>query len=239
MRRVLVTGGGSGIGRAIAQRFAKAGDDVTICGRRMGALEETAAGFDMTVVKADVTDEDSIANLFETSFDVVVANAGGGGAALLKDTSLADWNQAVAINLTGTFLVFRAALNSMPKGGRLIAIASTQALKGGARIAAYSAAKHGVLGLVRSAAQEVARRGITCNAICPGFVDTPLAEAAVQNVMGGRGVDRDAALKMVVSGNPMGRLIDVDEVAGTALFLASTDAASVNGHALSVSGGEI
>lgn len=239
MRRILVTGGGSGIGRAIAQRFAKNGDSVTICGRRMEALEKTAAGFDMEVAQVDVTDEASIGDLFELPYDVVVANAGGGGAALIKDTSLDDWNQTLAVNLTGTFLVFRAALNNMPTGGRLIAIASTQALKGGARIAAYSAAKHGVLGLVRSVAQEVVRKGITCNAICPGFVDTPLAEAAVLNVMEGRSIDRAAALKMVVSGNPMGRLIDVEEVAGTALFLASKDAASVNGHAMSVSGGEI
>ncbi|MGC1495757.1 MAG: SDR family oxidoreductase [Sulfitobacter sp.] len=239
MKRVLITGGGSGIGRSIARGFAQQGDDVTICGRRVDALEETAAGFDMTLAQVDVTDEASVAALFETPFDVVVANAGGGGAALLHDTSLADWNQTLAVNLTGTFLVFRAALSNMPEGGRLIAIASTQALKGGARIAAYSAAKHGVLGLVRSVAHEVARRGITCNAICPGFVDTPLAEAALQNVMDGRGVDRDAALKMVVSGNPMGRLIDPDEVTSTALFLASSGAASINGHALSLSGGEI
>ena len=239
MRRVLVTGGGSGIGRAIAQAFAAAGDDVTVSGRRSGPLAETAEGFEMVCHTADVTSESEVEALFETPFDVVVANAGGGEAGKLADVSLDDWNATLALNLTGTFLTFRAALRTMTEGGRLIAIASTAALRGGASLPAYTAAKHGVLGLVRSVALDVARREITCNAICPGFVDTELAENAVQGLMKRYGTDHEKATAMVVSDNPMRRLIDPAEVAAAALYLASEQAASVNGHALSVSGGEI
>ena len=235
-----MTGGGSGIGRGIARAFAEASEAVTIVGRLEEALHETDGGRGMHCVVADVTNEAAVEALFTKGFDVVVANAGVGRAAPLAEVSLEEWNETLAVNLTGTFLTFRAALRSgMPEGGRLIAVASTQALKGGGRIAAYAASKHGVLGLVRSVAQEVAKKGITCNAICPGFVDTPMADAAVQSVMEARGLERAAAEKMVVSGNPVGRIIAVDEVASAALYLASKGAAMVNGHALSVSGGEI
>ena len=239
MRRVLVTGGGSGIGRAIAQAFAAQGDAVTIAGRRPEQLAETAQGFEMQQAQADVTNEDSIAKLFEQPFDVVVANAGAGQPAKVAEMTLEDWNQVIAVNLTGTFLTFRAALQNMSSGGRLIAIASTAALQGGTTIAAYSAAKHGVLGLVRSTAKEVARTGITCNAVCPGFVNTDMATAAIESVQAKFNVDAAKAEAMVVGGNPMKRLIRVDEVAAAAVFLASEGASSVNGHALSVSGGEI
>lgn len=239
MRRVLVTGGGTGIGRAIALQFADAGYDVTIAGRRRGPLEEAAQGKDIKVMTCDVTDESDVATLFASPFDIVVANAGAGSPAKVVDTTLSHWNSTLAVNLTGTFLTFREALRGMSQGGRLIAIASTASLQGGSNIAAYSSAKHGVLGLVRSLAKEVAKSGITCNAICPGFVDTEMAETAIAGVMDRFDVDRDRATKMVVSGNPMGRLIDPCEVASAALWLASESASSVNGHALSVSGGEI
>lgn len=239
MRRVLVTGGGSGIGRGIARAFAEAGEAVTIVGRREEALSETDGGRGMQAVVCDITDEGAVEALFEAPYDVVVANAGTGRAAFLTEVSLEEWNETLAVNLTGTFLTFRAALRQMPEGGRLIAVASTQALRGGARVSAYSASKHGVLGLVRSVALEVARKGITCNAICPGFVDTPMADAAVQSVMASRGIDRAAAEKLIVASNPIGRMIAVEEVASAALYLASEGAAMVNGHAMSVSGGEI
>jgi 3-hydroxybutyrate dehydrogenase len=238
-RRVLVTGGGSGIGRAIARAFADAGCAVTIAGRSMAPLVETDAGRGMDCRITDVTDEAAIAALFDRPFDVVVANAGGASATRIGRVSLADWNRTLAVNLTGVFLTFRAALGAMGPGGRLIAIASTASLRGGATIPAYAAAKHGVLGLVRSVALDVAPRAITCNAICPGFVDTPLAEAAVAAVAQRRGVDRAAALAEVVAENPAGRLIDPAEVAAAVLYLASPAAASVNGHALVLSGGGV
>jgi len=239
MRQVLVTGGGTGIGRAIAHAFADAGDAVKITGRRLAPLEEAAEGRTITCYTADVTDEAAVASLFDQTYDVVIANAGGGPASKLAKTTLADWNTTLAVNLTGTFLTFRAALANMNHNGRLIAIASTASLKGNPSVPAYTAAKHGVLGLVRSVALEVANSSITCNAICPGFTDTDLAETAISGLMSRFEIDRDKATKMVVSGNPQGRLIDPGEVAATALFLASEGARSINGHALAVSGGEI
>ena len=239
MRRVLITGGGTGIGRAMAHAFADAGDAVTVAGRRVGPLDEAAAGRDIAVRVADVTDEADVQGLFAEPFDVVIANAGGGGAGKVAKLSLEDWNATLAVNLTGTFLTFRAALQGMGPGGRLIAIASTAALKGNASVPAYVAAKHGVLGLVRSIALDVATKGITCNAICPGFVDTDLAETAIAGIMERFEKSREQATKMVTAGNPQGRLIAPVEVAAAALFLASEGASSVNGHGLSVSGGEI
>jgi 3-hydroxybutyrate dehydrogenase len=239
VRRVLVTGGGSGIGRAVARAFAGAGDAVTVAGRRRETLEETARGFAMECRVADVTDEGQVAALFDATFDVVVANAGAGKAARLKDTSLQMWNDTLAVNLTGVFLTFRAAYQGMGEGGRLIALASTASLKGGPAVAAYAAAKHGVLGLVRSLALEAAKSGITVNAVCPGYVDTPMAEAAVAGLMARKGIGEAEALAMVTGGNPMGRLISTEEVVAAVMFLASPAASMVNGHALTVSGGEI
>lgn len=239
-RRVLVTGGGTGIGKAIAHAFAAEGCRVTIAGRRRAPLEAAAEGLDLEIREADVTDEVQVQALFDAPYDVVIANAGTGVAARIEDVELADWQRTLTVNMTGTFLTFRAALRAgMEPGGRLIAIASTASLQGGAQIPAYAASKHGVLGLVRSVAQDVARRGITCNAICPGFVDTEMAESAISGLMARHDIPREKALKMVVGGNPMQRLITPEEVAATAVFLASGSAASVNGHAMSVSGGEI
>ena len=239
MRRVLVTGGGSGIGRAIARDFADAGDHVTISGRRAEALEETDGGRGMECRVADVTDEAQVAALFETPFDVVVANAGVAPAKPLAVTPLDEWEYVLKVNMTGVFLTFREALKGMQPGGRLIAMASVASLQGGATIAPYVTSKHGVLGLVRSLALEVAQQGITCNAVCPGFVETDMAEGAVKNVMRSMDVDRDRAVSMITARNPMKRMITPDEVVAAVRFLASADATMINGHALSVSGGEI
>lgn len=239
MRQVLVTGGGSGIGRSVAQDFAANGDQVTIAGRGMEALAETNADGKMRVVQVDVTDEASVKAMFDRPYEVVVANAGTGSAMRVADMPLDVWNDTLAVNLTGVFLTFRAALTDMPSGGRLIAMASVASLKGGGNLAAYAAAKHGVLGLVRSLAIEVARSGITCNAVCPGFVDTAMAEGAIRNVMQMMDVDHAKAEKMLVANNPMRRMITCDEVVAAVRFLASKEASMVNGHDLVVAGGEI
>ena len=238
-KRVLVTGGGSGIGRGIARDFADRGFEVTITGRRPEALDETDGGRGMICRRADVSDETQVAALFETPFDIVVANAGVGISGKLVDMALDDWEKVLRINLTGTFLTFREALGGMRAGGRLVAIASTASLQGGPNIAPYVASKHGVLGLVRAVAKEVARQGITCNAVCPGFVDTDMAEAAVAGVSQKFGISTEEAAARITAGNPMRRMITVDEVVAAVRFLASPEASMVNGHALSVSGGEI
>lgn len=183
MRRVLVTGGVSGIGAAIAQDFAAAGDHVTIAGRRMDGLEETNASGKIRTLTVDVTDEDSVNALFDEPYDVVVANAGAGYAMPIAGMPTKVWNDTMAVNLTGVFYTFHAALEGMQPGRRLIAMASIASLKGGPNLAPYAAAKHGVLGLVRSLAHEVARLGVTCNAVCPRFVDMAMAEGAIRNVM--------------------------------------------------------
>ena len=193
----------------------------------------------MTSVQSDITDENAVADLFKNPFDVVIANAGIARNAKLTKLSLQDWNDTLNVTLTGVFLTFRAALPQMKNGGRLIAIASTASLQGGATLAAYSAAKHGVLGLVRSTAKEIAKSEITCNAICPGFVDTEMAAGAATGVAQKFNIDEAKAMEMIVAANPMKRLIAPEEVAATALFLASSGAASINGHALSISGGEV
>jgi 3-hydroxybutyrate dehydrogenase len=239
MRRVLVTGGGTGIGRSIAQAFADHGDEVTIAGRRMDALESAAIGRNISCKVVDVTKEPDIEALFDVPFDVVIANAGGGASGKIAKTSLEQWESTLRVNLTGTFLTFRAALAKMGSGGRLISIASTAALKGNASVPAYAAAKHGVLGLVRSIALDVAKSDITCNAICPGFTNTDLADNAITGLLQRFDMCREKATGMIASSNPQERLFDRSEIAATALFLASKQAAGINGHALSVSGGEI
>ena len=238
MRRVLVTGGGSGIGRAVARDFADGGDHVTISGRRLDALQETDAGRGMHCQTADVADETSMKALFDTPFDVVVANAGIGRAAPVANTSLDLWNTTIAVTLTGVFLTFREALAGMKSGGRLIAVSSIAGLHGEPNAAAYSAAKHGVMGLVKSLALEVAKRGITCNAVCPGWVDTPMAETAVTNVMQRFEISREEAKKRVFGDKPSGRIVKPEEVAAAVRYLASPEAAMVNGHGLVITGGE-
>ena len=239
MRQVLVTGGGSGIGRAIARAFHDQGEAVTITGRRAEALAETDGGRGLRCLVADVTREEALPAVFDRRYDVVVANAGTGGVAKVADTSLEMWQNTINVNLTGVFLTFREALSSMETGGRLIAIGSIASLKGAANVAAYTAAKHGVLGLVRSLAHEVARSGITCNAICPGFVDTPMADKAKTGLMTRFEIDRDEATRRLVASNPSQRMVTSEEVASAVLYLASPGAAMVNGHALSLSGGEV
>ncbi len=242
-KTTLITGGGSGVGAAMAMAFAQAGAKVWISGRSEERLQETASKHEaISCVVADVTDESSVIAMFAEAgpCDVVIANAGGGVSAPFTKTTLDDWQGMIDVNLTGVFLTLREGLRQMPAtGGRLIAIASTAALKGAPYIAPYAAAKHGVVGMIRSLAHEVARKEITANAICPGFIDTQMTDRTLANVIEKTGMTEQEALAAVTERNPQGRLIDPREVAETALWLCSDGAASINGQAVSLSGGEV
>ncbi|MGL4235858.1 SDR family NAD(P)-dependent oxidoreductase [Tabrizicola sp.] len=240
-KRVLVTGGGSGAGADLARGFVKAGAEVVISGRRIGALREVAEPLGARWVQADVTDEASVQRMFQEAgpCDVVIANAGAADSTVMARTTLAQWNAMIAVNLTGVFLTFRAALGQFRGDGRLIAVASTAGLKGYAKIVPYAAAKHGVVGLVRSLALEVARKGITVNAICPGYLDTPMTDHSVQVIAEKTGRSLAEARVVLEALSPQGRLYQPSEVTAAALYLASGAARGVNGACLTISGGEV
>jgi NAD(P)-dependent dehydrogenase (short-subunit alcohol dehydrogenase family) len=246
-RHALVTGGGSGVGRAIALAFAGAGIDVTICGRRETALAEVAGDSDRIFgIAADVTDEASMASLYEKAeaargpIDIVVANAGMSGSAPAQRTSLSDWQRAIDVNLTGAFLTVKPALAGMAarKTGHIIFVASTAGLKGYPYVAAYVAAKHGVVGLMRALAVETAKSGVTVNAVCPGFVETEMLEGAVQRIVEKTGRSAEDARTSLASTNPQGRFIQPEEVAAAVLWLCGDAARSITGQTISISGGE-
>lgn len=243
----LVTGGGVGIGAAIARALAGAGARVTVIGRRIEPLEEVANQLaDGMAVAADVTDEESIERAFATArerapISILVNNAGGAETAPFARTSTDLWQRMIALNLTGAFLCTRAVLPDIiaSAAGRVITVASTSGLKGYAYTAAYTAAKHGVIGMTRALAVELAKTDATANAICPGFADTDLVQRSLDNVVAKTGRSREEALRAFVSDNPQGRLIQPEEVAAAALWLCDPAAASVNGQAIVVAGGEI
>jgi len=252
-RHAFVTGAGTGIGRAIALALADKGFAVSLAGRRAGPLQAVAAeiaalgGKALVVDGFDVTDEQAVAAgaaqaisaLGEVS--VLVNCAGEAPSAPFEKTDPALWKHVVAVNLTGTYLVTRALLPSLRKAGsaRIINIASTAGMTGYAYVSAYCAAKHGVVGLTRSLALELARTGITVNAVCPGFTDTPLLDAAVDNITGKTGRSADEARAALARANPQGRLVTPQEVADAVLWLAGEGAGAVTGQAIAVAGGEV
>jgi 3-hydroxybutyrate dehydrogenase len=240
-KRVLITGGGSGVGASLAVGFAAAGAEVVICGRRAEALAETAARHPaIRAVTADVTDEASVQALFAAigPCDIVIANAGAAHSAPMAKTTLADWNAMLAVNLTGTFLTFREGLARIEGWGRLIAVCSTAGLKGYARAAPYAAAKHGVMGLVRSLALEVARRPVTVNAICPGFLDTEMTTASIATIAEATGRAPPEARAALAGLSPQNRLYHPDEVTAAALWLCGLGSGGVNGQGIAISGGD-
>ncbi len=246
-KHALVTGGGGGIGAAIAFALADAGAHVTICGRRMEELEFTAERHgNIHAAAADVTDETSIGKLYMQAqkargkFAIVVANAGAAGSAPAEDVSLELWDRTLAVNLTGAFLSVRPALAGMreQKWGRIVFTASTAGLKGYAYVAPYVAAKHGVIGLMRALAAETATTGITVNAVCPGFTETSLLDRAVDRIAAKTKVDEAEARKMLQANNPQGRFIQPQEVADAVLWLCAEGSAGITGQAISISGGE-
>jgi NAD(P)-dependent dehydrogenase (short-subunit alcohol dehydrogenase family) len=241
-KRVLITGGGSGAGENLALGFAALGAEVVIAGRRMAALQSVAAkAKGIRCVQADVTEEASVKRMFDEigRVDIVIANAGAADSAVLAKTSLDQWNTMLAVNLTGVFLTFREGLNQFQGWGRLVAVASTAGLKGYAKVAPYAAAKHGVIGLCRSLALEVARKPITVNAICPGFLDTPMTDHSVQVIAGKTGKTLAEARAALEGLNPQNRLFQPAEVTAAALFLCGAGSEGINGQTITIAGGEV
>lgn len=238
-RTVLVTGGGSGIGLAIAETFSRAGHHVIIAGRRREVLD--AAGF--AAVEMDVTRRSSIEEAFLEigPVDVVVACAGSAISAPAMKMLPDQWDAMLASNLTSVFSCAQIFVPSMKRAGfgRFIAIASTAGLKGYRYASAYAAAKHGVVGFIRSLALELGGSGVTANAVCPGYTNTPLIEEALRNIAARTGLERGAALDALTRQNPQSRLVEPPEIAACVAWLASDGARSVNGQAIAVDGGEL
>ena len=252
-RHAVITGGGRGIGAAVARELARLGACLTLMGRDQKALDERARSLeseldaDVATARCDVSDEGAVADSFARARAahgdayVLVNNAGVGEGTLFIDTNRALWDRIIGVNLTGAYLCTQQVLPAMlaAKGGRVINVASTAGLKGYARMTAYCASKHGLVGLTRALAQETAKHGVTVNAVCPGYTDTAMAQLAVDNIVAGRGVTPEEALRMMLRINPRGILTRPEEVASAIGWLCSPDAAAVTGIAMPIAGGEV
>lgn len=243
----LVTGGGRGIGREIAASLARAGATVTVLGRNRAALDEAiAAGAAHFAVAADVADQAAVnAAVAEAAkrqpIDILIANAGAAESAPFAKSDAALFRRMMDVNFMGVVHAVQAVLPAM-KGrpyGRIVAVASTAGLKGYAYVSAYSAAKHAVVGMVRSLALELATTGVTVNAVCPGFTDTDLVVGSIDNIIKKTGRSRKQAVSELAKHNPQGRLVTPAEVADAVLWLCGEAAGAVTGQAIAVAGGEV
>lgn len=252
-RHAIVTGGGRGIGAAIATSLAAAGANVTVMGRDVGVLRAQANrlredyGVEAAACACDVTLEESVRTAFDSataelgSAYVLVNNAGQAEGRPFLETSLDLWERLLAVNVTGAFLCTRAVLGAMleARAGRVVNIASTTGLKGYRNVAGYTASKHGLVGLTRALAAETARRGVTVNAVCPGYTDTEMTERAVSNIVRDLGRSEEDARALIARSSRRGTLIEPREVASAVIWLCSPDATAVSGQAIVVAGGEV
>ncbi len=257
-RHALVTGGGTGIGLGIALALAEAGAEVTITGRNLGRLQAVAAAHArLHAVQMDVADPDNVAGAIARSADargpvsICVANAGIAEPAAFRKETPEHWRATMATNLDGVFFTFQAALATLGRDdqagrgdprntwGRMIAISSIAGLRGLKGAIAYTASKHGVIGMVRGLSEEYMGGALTFNAICPGYVDTPIVDRNAAQIAGHQGITPDAARDMLARANRHKRLLDTDEVTQTALWLCSEGARSVNGQAIQIAGGQV
>jgi NAD(P)-dependent dehydrogenase (short-subunit alcohol dehydrogenase family) len=249
-RHAVITGGGSGIGAAIARAMAAQGASLSLAGRRREPLQDVAGKLPRaTAIVADLSRERDTQAMLDAAraahgpVDILIASAGAAESAPVAKVDLAHWQRMIEVNLTGAFLTARAALPDLTrrdaKATRIVFIASTAGLKGYAYVAPYCAAKHGVIGLARALAAELAASAVTVNAVCPGFTETPLLEAALANISATTGRSPAEARAELERRNPQRRLIRPEEVAATVLWLCTPAAQSITGQAISVSGGEV
>ena len=247
-KHVVVTGASQGIGAAIATALAAQGAKLTLIARRLPPLQEKAAQLPRAqAISADVSQSGSVTEAFQQArqsfgpVEILVNNAGQAHTSPTHSMNDDDWHQMIAVNLDSLFYCCREALADMHRGrgGRIVNIASTAALKGYSYVAAYCAAKHGALGLTRALALENVTKNITVNAVCPGYTDTELIQNSIKTIMEKTGRDVTEARAEFTRSNPQGRLIDPEEVADTVVWLCSPGAGSITGQAIAVAGGEV
>jgi 3-hydroxybutyrate dehydrogenase len=252
-RHAIITGASRGIGAAIAGALARRGADVTLMSRNQARLVEQAAAlaksFDAKAqaIAMDIAQPEQVSAAFAQAADrfgppqILVNNAGIAASAPIGKTDLSQWQRLMEVNLTGAFLCIREVVPQMAKGdyGRIVNVASTAGLTGYAYVAAYCAAKHGLIGLTRALARELARTGVTVNAVCPGYTDTEIVAEAVGNIVAKTGRTREQALRDLTVHNPQGRLVSPDEVAETVGWLCLPSSASITGQSIVVAGGEL
>jgi len=246
----VVTGGGRGIGSAVARALAEAGFRIVVAARTEGEIESVAGelvseGLEAHAVTCDVTDPAAVERLRKRSIellgevDVLVNNAGVASSSKFARQSLEEWRQLFAVNVEGVFLVTRAFLPAMVERGRgrVVNVASIAGRTGAPYIAAYASTKHAVVGMTRALAAEVAASGVTVNAVCPFYVDTPMTDRSVENIAAKTGLDAGAARERLVAANPQGRMIGPDEVAFVVATLCDERARGINGQAIGLDGG--
>jgi NAD(P)-dependent dehydrogenase (short-subunit alcohol dehydrogenase family) len=247
-RHAFITGGGTGIAAATARALVGQGATVTVAGIDVASLQALARDNDRIHWREmDVTDEDAVAAAMSAAeemlgpIDILVANAGIAETAPIRSTSLEFWRRMQAVNVEGVLICMRLVIDAMAARGwgRIVTISSIAGLKGYAYLGAYSASKHAVIGFTKCASEEVLGKGVTVNAICPGYADTPIVQDHIERTMARAKMTREEATRFLASTNRSGRLLDPDEIAAAILWLCGPGSDAVTGQAIAVSGGQV